>query len=245
MKRETLTEINDVLKNEIVDRHSFYQLKYFIVNKEPTHQSKMWRCLRELKSRRDAMESIQLEMAEARDSRRLLDINLEKTKKQNLGVTELDIEELKIKERQIERQKIALAKTTIDLEKRLRENEQEASFFLSVFKELESHEPLKAYDSIEAQEEYWNERLAEEVRLKMLLNRPLDVELVKTVLAMGNNAPIKKEMVNVIGQLQERIAKAQQQPTKADELDTLAKNAVEAEEVTIDGSYQQEKENAR
>mgnify|MGYP003338271045 FL=1 len=53
--------IDEILKTGAVGRHSMFQLKYFIVGKEPTHQSKMWRCLSEIESRNEQISSINIE----------------------------------------------------------------------------------------------------------------------------------------------------------------------------------------
>ena len=58
-------EINDVIqKQEINSRHSYFQLKYFLIGKEPTLQSKMWQCLRELKTRNESITNMDLELEE-------------------------------------------------------------------------------------------------------------------------------------------------------------------------------------
>ena len=46
-------KIENIIKNEIVDRHSYFQLKNFLVGKEPTLQSNLWRCVREIKIRKE------------------------------------------------------------------------------------------------------------------------------------------------------------------------------------------------
>ena len=59
---ELMTAMDDLLKNEVVQRHSYFQLKYFLIGKEPTNQAKMWQCLRELKTRRQSLKAISLEI---------------------------------------------------------------------------------------------------------------------------------------------------------------------------------------
>lgn len=223
MPRDLEKEIEDALKsNQIVDRNSLYQLKFFLINKEPTHQSRMWRCIRELKARRDTMEAISLELAELEDTRELYEIELTRLEQKECDA-ELDKKENDIRVRQVNRKKAALARNVIDLHKRLHEAKQEAAFFLDNFSELEKIQPLKQYDSVEVQEEYWNERLADEVKLKLLLGRPLDTELVKTVLSMRDSAPIKGEMINIFSQIQAKADVAK------DENDKLAETAKKAE----------------
>ena len=75
---ELMVEMKEILKNEIAERHSYFQMKYFIINKEPTIQSKMWQCLREIKTRHESLESIMLEIDEGKDNLELIDINIDK-----------------------------------------------------------------------------------------------------------------------------------------------------------------------
>jgi hypothetical protein len=56
-----------------------------------------------------------------------------------------------------------------------------------------------------AQAEYWNEKLTEEVNLRILTRRPLEIDLVKTALALNNNAPIKQAVLGMLQREQNRI----------------------------------------
>ena len=73
-----LTQMNEILNYEMAERHSYFQMKYFIVNKEPTTQSKMWQCLREIKSRYESLQALDLEVDESKDNLELIDININK-----------------------------------------------------------------------------------------------------------------------------------------------------------------------
>src|SRR5262252_686782 len=136
MSSELLTKMEALLKNEVVSRHSYFQLKYFIVGKEPTHQSKLWQCLRELKSRREAMRAIILELDDVNDKLALLDIEEERLKvKQSEPISdrkhqELDHKEYDIKLRRLNRQRIALLESVVQLKEKLKNNEEEARFFV-------------------------------------------------------------------------------------------------------------------
>lgn len=234
MPRDIEKEINDVIKNHpLADRHSLYQLKFFLINKEPTHQSKMWRCLRELKSRNDSIEAMSLELEDLEDSKLLLDLDLERLKTKSLGIEGIDKKEYEIRIRQIRRKKESIAKSMVGIHKRLQETKQEATFFLDNFYELEKIQPLKPFDSVEVQEEYWNERLSEELKLKLLVKRPLDTELIKTILSLRDSSPIKQEMINIFGQMNEKV-KVQQ---TINEHDKLVEQAIKAE--SKDKTYKQ------
>ena len=82
MERNLREEIKELLKNEVAQRHSYFQLKYFLIGKEPTYQSKMWQCLRELKTRYDSLEAIDLEREEVKDKIELLDISVLRSERQ-------------------------------------------------------------------------------------------------------------------------------------------------------------------
>jgi hypothetical protein len=67
-------EIDELLKtNNINQRHSYFQLKYFLIGKEPTLQSKMWQCLRELKTRSESLKNIVLENDDLKDKIEILE----------------------------------------------------------------------------------------------------------------------------------------------------------------------------
>ena len=217
-KEQLLSEMNEVLKHEIAQRHSYFQLKYFVIGKEPTLQSKMWQCLRELKSRRESLEAIELELENSKDKLELLDIEIEKI---NLvsptcknAQTRLQAKENAIKIRQIERQKKATNVSLMEMLERKKWIEDESRFFLETFKNFEKIEPLKNFDDIDCQKEYWGEKLTQKLNLKMLTHNQLDVEMVETIIALPDDMPIKKQTlgtlqlrhVNMINQLKSTMS---------------------------------------
>jgi hypothetical protein len=161
VKNELLKEIDEVIsKREINQRHSYFQLKYFLIGKEPTMQSKMWQCLREMKNRSESLKSIDLETEELKDKLELLDINVQKVKHdkdkslpEDKILHDLFMKECDIKIRQLDRQKKALEQSYKDIQERRRWISEEGKFFLETFKNLEKIEPLKHFDDLEAQKE--------------------------------------------------------------------------------------------
>jgi len=192
------TEMDEVLKYEVSQRHSYFQLKYFVVGKEPTVQSKMWQCLRELKSRRESLEAIELEVEDSKDKLELLDISIEKIDLARPKADELTQRESDIKIRQIERQKKAAQANLLQLAERKKWLEEESRFFLETFKNLLRIEPLKHFDDLDSQKEYWGERLAQKLNLKMLTHNQLDTELVETIVALPDDMPIKKQALGTL-----------------------------------------------
>jgi len=78
MSTEIMERINKILENELSERHSYFQLKYFVIGKEPTLQGKMWQCIRELRSRKDSLDSTEIQNHELNDKKELIDIKIEK-----------------------------------------------------------------------------------------------------------------------------------------------------------------------
>lgn len=220
MERNLREEIKELLKNEVAQRHSYFQLKYFLIGKEPTYQSKMWQCLRELKTRHDSLEAIELEREEVKDKIELLDISVLRSERQ--AGDELDAREAAIRARQLQRQKRALEKNLVDLDERERWLREECLFFVETFKNIEKIEPLRPFDDLEAQCQYWNERLTTKANLKMLTQNTVDSELVETIISLPDDLPIKKHTLRnlnlkqeqTLRQLEEVAKKLQLKPDK-------------------------------
>jgi hypothetical protein len=189
-----------------------------VVNKEPTIQGKMWQCIREIRTRQDAMEKLSLEIEETEDKKSLAviqrkkealsDVNNTNVPKELHGLFE---EEKGIILKRLNRQYAALNASLEELNTRLKEQQEEANWFLETFKKLEEVEPLKPFDDLESQQKYWNERLTQELNMRLMLKQPIDVELAKTILSLHDEAPIKKQLVNVLSQIQdEQLAKIEE-----------------------------------
>jgi len=199
-----LSQIDDVLKNEVASRHSYFQLKYFLIGKEPTNQGKMWQCLRELKTRRESLYNLELEVEEIKDKLDLLDIKIEMIENpptlNAFGIDDachepnpLFIREQAIKLRQSKRKRKAILVSLESLVERKKWIEEESKFFLETFKNIQKIEPLKAFDNIDAQKQYWGEKLAQKLNLKMLTSNALDSELIETIVALPDDVPLKKQ----------------------------------------------------
>ena len=220
MQKDLREEVKELLKNEVAQRHSYFQLKYFLIGKEPTYQSKMWQCLRELKTRHESLEAIELEREEVKDKIALLDISVLRSEK--FAGDELDRKEADIRLRQLQRQKKALEKNLGDLDERERWLKEECLFFVETFKNIEKIEPLRPFDDLEAQCQYWNERLTTKANLKMLTQNTVDSELVETIISLPDDLPIKKHTLRnlnlkqeqTLRQLEEVAKKLQLKPDK-------------------------------
>jgi chromosome segregation ATPase len=71
-------EIEELLKNSQMGSPTFFQLNYFVIGKEPTPQSKMHKCIEEIRDRYKAIKNIKFEIDELKDQvDRKIDSNIE------------------------------------------------------------------------------------------------------------------------------------------------------------------------
>ena len=215
-----LTQMNEILNYEMAERHSYFQMKYFIVNKEPTTQSKMWQCLREIKSRYESLQALDLEIDESKDNLELIDININKMiaiydKKVSMGKPSDSLKISEIKLRKAKRQRVMANKNIETLVKKKKNLEEEANFFVLSFRNLEVVEPLKDYDDLESQKQYWGEKLLQKINLKMLLQSQVDTELIETVLALPDDIPIKGQTVKNLDSMHKKMIQMKSQAEQA------------------------------
>jgi hypothetical protein len=211
-----LKQMNEILNYEMAERHSYFQMKYFIVNKEPTTQSKMWQCLREIKSRYESLQALDLEIDESKDNLELIDININKMiaiydKKVSMGKPSDSLKISEIKLRKAKRQRVMADKNIETLVKKKKNLEEEANFFVLSFRNLEVVEPLKDYDDLESQKQYWGEKLLQKINLKMLLQS----QLIETVLALPDDIPIKGQTVKNLDSMHKKMIQMKNQAEQA------------------------------
>jgi hypothetical protein len=211
MSSEIYRQACDLVESRPVSsRHTFYQLKHFVLGKELTTQAKMQKCLREIDARKCSMKSMVLGIEDAEDELKMLGLKmalLEKKKEKN----ELHKEYKAIQKRKLSRKKAVLQDTIDDMRRKLLETEEETSFFLGAYRQLEKIEPLRRHDDPEANAQYWNENFAQELELRLLLQKPLDLDLVKCILAMDSESATRKEMIGILEQIQNRALLASEQ----------------------------------
>ena len=206
-KPDLMFQLATVLKNKVIERHSYFQMKYFIVNKEPTTQAKLWQCLREMKSRFEALEALSLELEDGKDNLELINIKIDKLAKkveiyeENEEVTK---RELEIQLKKIIRRKVAAFKNIQQLAEKKISLEEEARFFLEMFRVWSEVESLKSFDDFDAQCQYWQEKLQNKLNLKLMMNSGIDTELIETVLALPDQAPIKQQTIKSLDTRHER-----------------------------------------
>jgi hypothetical protein len=215
MSTELIKKMDDLLKNDVVSRHSYFQLKYFLIGKEPTNQAKMWQCLRELKLRKDNLKNLLLQIEEEKDKLELHEINVIKLNKlKDQEIDEITTKELVVKQRQLNRAVEGVKNTILDLQEKQRFIGEECEFFLQTYNNIEKIEPIKNFDDIDAQKEYWGTKLLEKMNLKILLENNIDIELVETVLSLPDDIPIKQQVLNKLNALQANMINLQNEYTK-------------------------------
>ena len=204
---EIKEKISELLKNEVVSRHS-----YFLIGKEPTNQAKMWQCLRELKARQEILNSVDLQLEEEKDNLEIYNISLLRIDSKEKEIKdELDLRELGIKKRQINRNISNVSNNVQSLLSKKKDTEEECEFFIETFKNIEKIEPLKYFDDLDSQKEYWNTKLLEKINLKILLQNNVDIDLVETALSLPDDLPIKKQVLNKLNYLQSNMLKIKEE----------------------------------
>lgn len=207
MSTELIAKIDKILEEvEIPDRSTFFQLKNFVLGKEPTIHGQIWACIRNIDDRRDQIESLGLEIENSEDDVRLLNISIIRMQNEkNLDISGWE-EEKEIRIRKVNRQKSSLITNIEKLKKKIKYILEELQYLTSAYDALvEVAGGVKKLDDPEVQRNYWNEKLTEELNLTFLLKKPVSTELVHTILALDDDMPIKTQMVQILHQVQTQM----------------------------------------
>jgi len=204
--QDLLVSINQIIEQpEVQRRHTMFQLKYFILGREPTIQARLRKCVVELTSRKESMENLRLAIEDLQDDIELANIDINRQEiAAKKDKDDLEKRFSEINTRKARRKRKALENELRKLGKRLRETEEEAAFFFQAYRDLEKAESLKPFDDFDTNIQYWNERYTEELKLRLLLQKPLDLELAKSILALDKTAPIRAEFINILEQIEEQ-----------------------------------------
>lgn len=204
---EIIEKANEIInKADLKERHSFFQLNNFIIGKEPTLQSKLWQCVREINSRLDTVESFKEEITSAEENYEILLLKIKRMEyliERESSDYKKKIYEIKFKKmkRNYEKKDLVLKK----LNSKLISITEELDYFVRTFIEIEKIEKIKKYDDINSQNEYWSAKLGNDLNLRFLLNLPTDIELCKTILALPDSSVVKKQLTNALDQIQNNI----------------------------------------
>ncbi len=198
------------------DRHTFFQLERFIIGKEPTAQAQLWQIVREMQARIETVDSYRNQLEDAEDRLELFDINIERA---NLALrdeavreqiqtvyTELNLKEHEITIRRLQREKESLVLSARKVNKKLRCVLEELAFLVAGYEKIvANYGDVKPLDDDAAQREMWNEKLLEEYNLRIVLQRPIEPEFVRTVLCLNDDAPVKKNMIKMLENIQKKM----------------------------------------
>ena len=222
MSEEIIRRVDDVLDGaDVPERHTYFQMKHFIIGKECTVQGQLWQVVRELRARRESLETLTDQLADLDDDIKLAQVNciqaggeLESLTRTADEVSQLTAE---IRLNKIHRQLRSMYRTKAGLERKVAYLSQEVAYLLSAYETLSKAEPLKPLDDVSAQKQYWNEKLTEELNLRLLLHQPIDPDFVRTVMSLDDETPVKKQMTVILQKVQDQMIADRQRALKRDE----------------------------
>lgn len=184
-------------------RTSLFQLKYFVIGKEPTWQGKMWKCLTEIRSNMQGILEMKDQIEDIKDDMKIHELDF-------LSIATVETEEpkktrMEIQRRKWDRKKRNYQRSLNKLERNLNCAYEESEFLLGLFEAINKEVELKCFDDEEAQSEYWNAKVKEEIDLRMLMQSPTEFDLVKTALSLPDDLPIKKQMILTLNNLRDQV----------------------------------------
>lgn len=204
---ELMIKTEEILTNtSLPDRHSMFQLEKFVIGKEPTGHAQLWQIVREMEARKETIEAFNKDLADTEDNLELFDLKIERLNReirylsnQATEFVDLEIQERDINIRKLQREKEALVVAARKLKRKLGCVLEELAFFIKAYEAVTRQiGEVKPLDDEQAQREMWNEKLLEEFNLRILLQRPLDPELVRTIMCLPNDTNVKQQLVKVL-----------------------------------------------
>lgn len=200
MSNELFKKIDELLEKAPENRPSYFQMKYFVLGSLPTIQAQLWQCLRELQSKKESMDNLTLEIANQKDQLSLIQIDLER-ETSHTETEHVDKKSQKLHDRTkqiklniLKRQEESTTKNINKLDKKLEFVTQEARFYVQAFESLSKTEELRDFDDYEAQKEFWETKISEEINLKALCHQSLNYDLLKTILSLPDESKVKIEL---------------------------------------------------
>lgn len=213
MSNEVMEKVDSILGSvEMPERHTYFQLKNFVIGKECTVQGQLWQVVKEIRARKDSAEALKTQIADLQDNLELVDIRIEQLRLPENNELDIPVANQLLRDRErgvlirkAQREKESTEKSIGKLEEKVKYLFEEITYFVNAFDTLSKVEAMKPLDDINAQKQYWNEKLTEELNLRLILNRPLDSDFVKTIMSLDDDAPVKKQMVAMIQRLQQQF----------------------------------------
>lgn len=199
MKSNFNEKLAKALANPPEERHSYFQLQHFVIENEPTIQGRLWKCLRELASRKESMDALHLQIEDIKDDLTLW--QLENSQDDQVD----DLQKNIIRKRKALRHRDSLVNTLNKLESYLKHTRQEAEFILEYFEKLNAIEPVKDFDDIDAQKDYWSAQITQKLNLKSLLQQPLDIQVVQMALNMDEESTVRRCVENMLERVRTKM----------------------------------------
>jgi hypothetical protein len=166
---------------------SLFQITYFLIGQEPTDQAKLHKCITEMSGRVRSIKALNTELAEITDTVELLTLELAKLPS--------DTKESVIKKRMLNRKIQNHVDQAEKLEAKRSGWEKELEYLHQIYKAIAAYVPLKPWGSYDVQLEYWDAKFRHEIAIRDLSGLSIDIETVKAINALPENAPLRKELM--------------------------------------------------
>lgn len=151
-----------------------FQIEHFILNREPTLQAKMRRCVDEIEVRDGEIEAIKDQLDEFSDK-------LAEAPQENSEMTLREVSSAKKRQDRVTRQ---VSRSKVKIEKRLAAVSRERKFLSDSLDKYLQVEPMRDWESDTVQAEYWVAKISQEIDFRLSCGMPLDLELVKTAMTL-------------------------------------------------------------
>lgn len=185
--QEIITKAQKIASNK--SRPSFFVLEHLLINKEPTHQAKLYRAAEEIKSKLKEVKALENQIDDSNDSIKLMELKFKKTK------TEIN----KIEYKMLQRRKQSILED-IDRLKDLKEARlEEIDFLANIYENLSKIEMPKDWDDDSVQLQYHEAKLGNELALRSILGYSQDLEVIKSIMALPDKSTLKQVLSSQIG----------------------------------------------
>ena len=217
MSIELLNRAREILGClEVPERHSYFQIEKFMIGKEPTGYAQLWQVVREIKVRMENIDAMELQLEETADnveefSLMITKLYIEKdfatrntTTMDALRETETKLVDVQI--RRIDRKKKSAEQSLEKLRSKLKYTMEEVACLINAYEKIVAKiGDVKPLDDPQAQAEMWTEKFLEEFNLRVLLKNPLDTDLIRSIMALDDDAPVKRHVVTLIQMMQRQM----------------------------------------
>lgn len=197
-------------KHKILPKHSDFQIEHFMIGKEYTNHSRLWQCVRELQTRQESLENIEVEIEQTKDNIELQKLKIQKLKirlpkSSVLEIKFIEQKEIDIHIRKKERVLNNLEKTLEKIEDRKTILAEESAKILEIFESISKKTQFLDWNNEKAQEEYWNTKFKYELNIVSLLGHPVSSELAKSIMSLPDESLLKKQFGSALINNQKKL----------------------------------------